>query len=70
MHDNIGTDKLAADNGKFILLCIVSVSEITKLLNYIIPRQIAFNKHVLKDCLSTAASVGTIKSELSYRYRP
>ena len=27
MHDNIGTDKLLADSGKFIL-CIISVLEI------------------------------------------
>ena len=25
MHDNISTDNLSADNGKFILLCIISV---------------------------------------------
>ena len=35
--------------------------------NYI-PRQIAFNKHVLKDYLAAAASVGTIKSESSRVY--
>ena len=31
--------------------------------NLIIPRQIAFNKHVLKDYLATAATVGIIRSE-------
>ena len=58
-----GTDKLLANNGKCILLCII-------IYNYwlIIPRQIAFNKHVLKDCLATAASVGRIKSESSRVY--
>ena len=32
------------------------------------PEQIAFNKHVLKDYLATAASAGTIKSESSRVY--
>ena len=42
-----------ADNGKFIFLCIIIK---LKPINYrlIIPRQIAFNKHVLKDYLATA----------------
>ena len=50
-----------SDNGKFIL-CIISVSVI------IADKLSAFNKHVLKDHLSTAASVGTIKSESSRVY--
>ena len=43
MHDNIGTDELSAYNGKFLLLCIILVSEI------IADKLSAFNKHVLKD---------------------
>ena len=39
------------------------VKENLFLFQLIITRQIAFNKHVLKDYLATAASVGTIKTE-------
>ena len=54
----ISTDKLPSDNEKCIISLIIAIN-----YQLIIPRQIAFNKHVLKVYLATAASVDTINSE-------
>ena len=63
MHDNIVTVKLSSDNGRFILLCIISVLVIiaVELLAVDNTNVNCFNKHVFKDYLPRAASVNTIK---------